>query len=373
MTADVQHMARAIELAARGEGWVEPNPMVGCVIVRDGVRIAEGWHRQFGGPHAEVEAFGHATQDVAGATVYVTLEPCCHHGKTPPCTEAIIQAKPARVVVAQTDPFPAVAGNGIRELRRAGIAVEIGLLEDQARHLNAPYRMLVQHHRPWLIAKWAMTLDGRIASRTGHSRWISNAASRQRVHALRGRVDAIMIGCQTALLDNPRLIAAPPGPRLATRIVLDSSASLPPDSCLVSTSRDAPVLVVVGPEADPRRVDRLEQAGCEVFRSPDADHDLRLRGLLGELGRRGMTNVLVEGGGQLLGSLFDLHWIDEVHVFIAPKIVGGREARSPIDGGGEAMIPSGPTLGETHIEVLDQDVYVSGRIARDSAQRPHAP
>jgi diaminohydroxyphosphoribosylaminopyrimidine deaminase / 5-amino-6-(5-phosphoribosylamino)uracil reductase len=373
MTADVQHMARAIELAARGEGWVEPNPMVGCVIVRDEVRIAEGWHRQFGGPHAEVEAFGHATQDVAGATVYVTLEPCCHHGKTPPCTEAIIQAKPARVVVAQTDPFPAVAGNGIRELRRAGIAVEIGLLEDQARHLNAPYRMLVQHHRPWLIAKWAMTLDGRIASRTGHSRWISNAASRQRVHALRGRVDAIMIGCQTALLDNPRLIAAPPGPRLATRIVLDSSASLPPDSCLVSTSRDAPVLVVVGPEADPRRVDRLEQAGCEVFRSPDADHDLRLRGLLGELGRRGMTNVLVEGGGQLLGSLFDLHWIDEVHVFIAPKIVGGREARSPIDGGGEAMIPSGPTLGETHIEVLDQDVYVSGRIARDSAQRPHAP
>lgn len=378
MNVDKEHMARALQLAARGEGLVEPNPMVGCVIAREGTCIAEGWHRHYGGPHAEVEALRHATEDVAGATLYVTLEPCCHTGKTPPCTDALIAAKLARVVVAQTDPFPAVAGQGIRALRQAGIEVEIGVCEDQARSLNAPYRMLVEHRRPWLIAKWAMTLDGRIASRTGHSRWISSSASRARVHALRGRVDAILVGRQTALADNPRLMAAPPGPRLATRVVVDSSASLPVDSCLVATSREAPVLLAIGPEADARRVARLEQLGCEVFRCPAEDHDGRLRQLITELGRRGMTNVLVEGGGHLLGSLFDMHWIDEVHVFIAPKLVGGREARNPVNGLGEAMIPSAASLRDIHIETLEQDVYLTGRIARASeatgnGQQPLGP
>ena len=301
MSDDVHHMARAIELAARGEGRVEPNPMVGCVIVRDGVRVAEGWHQQFGGLHAEVAALRSATGEVAGATMYVTLEPCCHTGKTPPCTNAIIDARVARVVVAQTDPFPAVAGQGMRMLQAAGIAVDVGVLKDEARRLTAPYCMLVEQGRPWIIAKWAMTLDGKIASRTGHSRWISNELSRRRVHQLRGRVDAIMVGFATAITDDPLLLAQPPGPRVATRIVMDSAASLPLDSRLVKSRDVAPVLVAVGIDVDEQRLCRLRDAGCDVLICPGTDHAARMQDLITELGRRQMTNVLVEGGGRRAG------------------------------------------------------------------------
>ncbi len=211
MSEDARHMTRALELAARGEGQVEPNPMVGCVIARDGVCIGEGWHQRFGGPHAEVEALGSVQGSAAGATMYVTLEPCCHTGKTPPCTEAIVRTGIGRVVVAQVDPFPAVAGQGVQRLRDAGIVVDVGLLEESARQLNAPYRKLIQQQTPWIIAKWAMTLDGKLASRTGYSQWISSAASRQRVHQLRQRVDAVMVGRGTAQADDPLLTARPAG------------------------------------------------------------------------------------------------------------------------------------------------------------------
>ena len=194
MNQDALHMARALALAARGEGLVEPNPMVGCVIARDGLQIGEGWHHRFGAPHAEAEALKSVSESAAGATMYVTLEPCCHQGKTPPCTDAVIAAGIQRVVVAQVDPFPAVAGQGIERLREAGLEVEVGLLKEEAIELCAPYRKLIQQQVPWIIAKWAMTLDGKLASRTGHSSWISNDTSRQRVHQLRRRVDAILVG-----------------------------------------------------------------------------------------------------------------------------------------------------------------------------------
>ncbi len=208
---DASHMARALELAARGEGWVEPNPMVGCVIMRDGEIVGEGYHQRFGGPHAEVKALQLAGPRAAGADVYVTLEPCCHHGKTPPCTQALIAAGVRRVVVAQSDPFAQVAGQGCAELAQAGIDVETGLLETEARQLNAPYLKLVASGRPWIIAKWAMTLDGKMATASGDSRWISCEASRAIVHRIRGRVDAIMVGRNTAATDDPLLTARPSG------------------------------------------------------------------------------------------------------------------------------------------------------------------
>ncbi len=367
---DVSHMARAIELAARGEGLVEPNPMVGCTIVREGETVGEGFHQQFGGPHAEIEALEAAGPRAAGATAYVTLEPCCHQGKTPPCSKALIAAGIRRVVVAQRDPFPKVDGGGIAELQRAGIEVEVGLLESLARELNAPYLKLVTTGRPWIIAKWAMTLDGKLATRTGDSRWISCEASRAIVHRLRGRVDAIMIGRKTAEVDDPLLTARPPGPRTASRIVLDSSASLASSSQLVRTASDKKmpnVTVAVSESARAKEMVRLTSAGCVVMMCSGETHAERLASLLDQLGRLQVTNVLVEGGAQVLGSLFDAGEIDEVHVFIAPKIVGGTKAPSPIGGTGLDLLAGALPLTSQQIERSGSDVYIHGRIAREAS------
>ena len=359
---DASHMARAIELAARGEGFVEPNPMVGCTIVAGGEIIGEGFHRRFGGPHAEIEALQSAGPRAQGATVYVTLEPCCHQGKTPPCTQALIRAGVARVVVAQRDPFPQVAGQGMAELKRAGIEVDLGLLEADAKELSAPYLKLVGAGRPWIIAKWAMTLDGKLATRAGDSRWISCEASRQIVHQLRGRVDGVMIARGTAAADDPLLTARPPGPRTAARIVLDSKASLSSTSQLAKTAREVPVIVAVGEHSPASDRQRLTAAGCEVLVCSGRSQAERLDWLLDELGRRQMTNLLVEGGSQLLGSLLDARQIDEVHVFIAPKLIGGERAPSPIGGIGLDLMKNAFELVSPQIEQCGPDVYVHGRI-----------
>lgn len=359
---DRWHMARALELAAQGEGHVEPNPMVGCVIVQGAEIIGEGWHRRFGGAHAEVEALKLAGPRAAGATMYVTLEPCCHLGKTPPCSRAVIAAGVRRVVVAQRDPFPKVAGGGFAELEAAGVDVEVGLLEAEARRLNAPYRKLLETGRPWVLAKWAMTLDGKIATRTGSSRWISSAESRAIVHKLRGRVDAIMVGRQTAQSDDPALTARPAGPRTALRVVVDTRASLSSQSQLARTAGDVPVLVAVGPEAPEAERQRLAEAGCEVFPCEADNHATRLDELLMEFGRRRLTNVLVEGGGQLMGSLLDAGQIDEFHVFIAPKLVGGVAAVSPIAGGGVAEMSRALALKDPQLRQVGSDAYLSGRL-----------
>ncbi|MEX2114386.1 MAG: bifunctional diaminohydroxyphosphoribosylaminopyrimidine deaminase/5-amino-6-(5-phosphoribosylamino)uracil reductase RibD [Pirellulales bacterium] len=360
---DASHMARALELAARGEGWVEPNPMVGCVIVRNGEIVGEGFHERFGGPHAEIEALRQAGARAAGADVYVTLEPCCHQGKTPPCTQALIAAGVRRVVVAQQDPFLQVAGQGCAELQQAGIDVETGLLEAEAHDLNAPYRKLVISGRPWIIAKWAMTLDGKLATRSGDSRWISCEASRTVVQRIRGRVDAIMVGRNTAATDDPLLTARPPGARTAARIVLDSAATLTSASQLARTARDAPVIVAVSAASKTNDRERLTAAGCEVLVCPGTTHAERLEWLLDELGRRRFTNVLVEGGGQLLGSLLNLGQIDEVHAFIAPKLIGGQGA-SPTAGSGLDLMANAIQLREPIIERSGSDAYVHGRTAR---------
>ncbi|MDZ4688182.1 MAG: bifunctional diaminohydroxyphosphoribosylaminopyrimidine deaminase/5-amino-6-(5-phosphoribosylamino)uracil reductase RibD [Planctomycetaceae bacterium] len=366
-------MQHALALAARGVGAVEPNPPVGAVVVDDQLRVlGEGWHQRYGGPHAEVFALEQASAAARGATLFVTLEPCCHFGKTPPCSRAVIAAGLQRVVVAMTDPNPQVASGGIAELRAAGIEVEVGLLEPQARWLTAPFVRLVTQGLPWVHAKWAMTLDGKIASRAGHSQWISGEASRAVVHQLRGRMDAIVVGIGTAIADDPQLTARPPGVRTSMRVVIDPQARLPLSSKLVQTAGEVPVLCVAATSAEPARIAALQSAGVEVWTTAsDANGRIPPAAWLTELGRRRMTHVLVEGGGQLLGSLFDAGLIDEWHVFVAPKFVGGQTAVSPLAGHGLDRIPEISQLVGTTIDVLDGDVLIRGRTRRDTG--PHTP
>jgi diaminohydroxyphosphoribosylaminopyrimidine deaminase/5-amino-6-(5-phosphoribosylamino)uracil reductase len=367
-TADpIDFMLRALELARRGQGFVEPNPMVGCVIVQGEEVVGEGWHPRFGGDHAEVVALAAAGERARGGTMYVTLEPCCHQGKTPPCTDAIVRAGVARVVAAMRDPFPQVAGGGLKRLAEAGIDVELGLAEEEAQELNAPYLKLLATGRPWIIAKWAMTLDGKIATRAGYSKWISGSESRKVAHQLRGRVDAIIVGRKTAQLDDPLLTARmeehSPA-RVATRIVLDSMASLPSFSQLVRTAEQIPTLVAAGPDATEKDLRRLAAAGCEVLPFAPPSKFERLLQLLDELGRRRMTNVLVEGGSNLLGSLHDARQIDEVHVFVGPKLFGGQKARSAMRGAGIEQVAEAAIVRNGKWSAVGDDLYFTGRVRK---------
>jgi diaminohydroxyphosphoribosylaminopyrimidine deaminase / 5-amino-6-(5-phosphoribosylamino)uracil reductase len=355
---DERLMRRAIELARRGEGRVEPNPLVAAVVASAaGDVLGEGWHESFGGPHAEVLALAAAGPAARGATLYVTLEPCCHHGKTPPCSAAVVAAGIARVVVAAGDPFPEVAGGGIAALRATGIVVETGLFEAEAVRLTAPFRMLVTHGRPWVIAKWAASIDGRLAAAPGGDRWISSPESLALVHELRGRVDGVLVGIGTALADDPLLTARPEGPRRPLRIVLDSSARLPLESRLVRTARDWPLLVAVGPTAPAERIERLRAAGCELWQGAKNDADGRLDELLRELGRRRLTNLLIEGGAAVLGSLFARDLVDEIHAFTATKILGSPGDQLP-------RLPEPPPIEVEEVLRPGGDLLVRGLVRR---------
>ena len=358
-------MQRALEVARLGTGFVEPNPAVGAVVVdRDLRRISEGWHPRYGGPHAEIVALTQAGEFARGATLIVTLEPCAHDGKTPPCAKAVIAAGISRVYVAVQDPAPHVAGAGLKMLRQAGIEVHVGLREREARELIAPFTKLWTQGCPFVHAKWAMSLDGKIATRTGASQWISSAASRRRVHAIRGRMDAILVGINTALADDPLLTVRPAGPRVPTRIVLDHDARLPVDSQLASTAGDVPVLLFTRADPAGEAVQALARKGVEILTCDSQINRDReqLEFLLDELGRRRMTNVLVEGGSGLHGAFRDAGLIDEVHCFVAPKLVGGVKALSPMGGRGAEMVPNELSLERVCVEVLEHDVYINGRV-----------
>lgn len=365
---DLLWMARALELAERGEGRVEPNPMVGCVIVNGGKVVGQGWHQKFGGPHAEVVALAAAGEAAAGSDLYVTLEPCCHQGKTPPCTKQIAAAGVRRVIAATQDPFGQVDGGGFTELRACGIDCQVGVLEAESVELLSPYLKLTRLQIPWVIAKWAMTLDGRIATATGDSQWISNAESREIVHQLRGRTDAVMIGLGTALRDDPLLTARPNNSadvlRTATRIVLDSTCALPCTSRLVQSAHEVPLLVVTTDRAESQNRDDLSFAGVEVFVCLGTTRTEQLQSLMLELGRRRMTNLMVEGGSELLSELFEMNAIDEVHAFIAPKLVGGADAKTPLGGTGIAIMKQADELKRVSVTTIGDNVYVRGRVAK---------
>ncbi|HMF20040.1 MAG TPA: bifunctional diaminohydroxyphosphoribosylaminopyrimidine deaminase/5-amino-6-(5-phosphoribosylamino)uracil reductase RibD [Gemmataceae bacterium] len=360
MADDAQMMQRALLLAERGRGYVEPNPLAGAVVVRQQTVVGEGWHQRFGEAHAEVHALARAGEAARGATLYVTLEPCCHHGKTPPCTEAIIKAGISRVVAAMEDPFPEVAGKGAERLRAAGIQVDMGIGEADARQLNAPYLKLLTAGKPYVHAKWAMTLDGKIATRTGDSKWISSEPARRLVHELRGRMDGIVVGIGTALADNPLLTARPPGPRTPCRIVLDSQGRLPPNFYLATTARQTPTLVVTADPPPLFHAEHLTSAGCQILSIPGSGGRPSVNALLSELGRRRWTNILVEGGSEVLGSFFDAGAIDEVHVFLSPRLVGGAEAKTPIAGRGVAHIADALSLSQWDVDQIDGDLLLHG-------------
>ncbi len=339
--ADRKHMQRALTLAARGQGCVEPNPMVGCVIVKRGKVVGEGYHRRFGGPHAERNALREVGGEARGATIYVTLEPCSHVGKTPPCADALVRAGVRRVVAAVRDPNPLVAGRGLRKLRTAGIRVDVGLLRGEASRLLAPFVTVHRQGRPYVILKWAQSIDGKIATRTGDSRWITSRASRRAAHALRARVDVIVVGIGTVLADDPALTARHIRPRrTATRIILDKSLRTPLSATVVTTARQTPTLIVA---ADATRKEqsalaarrrRLEKAGCEVIAIASDRRGVNLQDLLGLLRQREMTNLLVEGGGRVIGSFLDEGLADEAAVFVAPTLIGGETAPGPLRGRG---------------------------------------
>jgi diaminohydroxyphosphoribosylaminopyrimidine deaminase/5-amino-6-(5-phosphoribosylamino)uracil reductase len=356
MSDDERWMTHALARAARGRGAVEPNPMVGAVVLdAHGQLAGEGWHRKFGEAHAEVNAFATAGANARGGTLVVTLEPCCHHGKTPPCTAAVLAAGVRRVVVAMADPFPKVAGGGIKLLRDAGIDVTVGVCEQEAKALNAPYLKLLSSGRPWVHVKWAMTLDGKIATRTGDSKWISGEESRAVVHALRGRMDAVLVGGGTVRADDPALTARPPGPRVAARVVVTASGELPTRCQLRATARDVPVIVFTAKGNEPKLAGWAAD-GAEVIGGDSLDD------LLAELGRRRMTNVLVEGGAGLLGSILDAKLADEAHVFVAPTVFGGDTALSSVGGVGVAAVADAFKLLDAEVRTVGRDAYIRGRL-----------
>jgi diaminohydroxyphosphoribosylaminopyrimidine deaminase/5-amino-6-(5-phosphoribosylamino)uracil reductase len=357
---DKTWMTRALNLAEKGRGYVEPNPLVGAVVVQGDRLFGEGWHERFGEAHAEVNALNQACAATTGATLYVTLEPCCHYGKTPPCTEAIQKAGIKRVVAAMSDPFPHVAGKGAARLREAGVIVDLGVMESQAQRMNAPYLKLLRTGWPYVHAKWAMTLDGKIATRTGDSRWITGEGARRHAHELRGRMDAVIVGIGTVLADNPRLTVRPPGPRTPVRIVLDSHGRLPDNCQLAATAREAPVLVVTVGELPPS-ASKLRAQGCEILTLPSKNSRPDITKLLDDLGRRQMTNVLVEGGSEVLGSFFDGRAVDEVHAFIAPRIAGGK-ATTAVAGYGVEQIADAFHLADWQVERIDTDVLIHGLV-----------
>jgi len=340
--------------------------MVGCVIVRNRRIIARGWHRRFGEPHAEVEALRSAHESVQGATAYVSLEPCSHVGKTPPCVDALIQAGIARVVAAMIDPFPQVAGGGLVRLRDAGVQVQQGLLADEARDLNAAYLTRLLGHRPYVIAKWAQSLDGKTATRKGDSQWISGQESRRLVHRWRARVDAIAVGINTVLADDPRLTARDVLiRRQAARVIFDSQLRIATNCTLLTDTKSAPVIVATTSNTvkrHPRRADRIRKRGAEVLACRRRGSSVSVVDLLVRLADRGMTNLLVEGGATLLGSFMDRGVVDEIHVFTAPILIGGEAAPSALGGTGVPSIAKAVRCETFSRKRLGDDWLVSARL-----------
>jgi diaminohydroxyphosphoribosylaminopyrimidine deaminase / 5-amino-6-(5-phosphoribosylamino)uracil reductase len=365
---DASHLRRALELAEGGRGRVSPNPMAGAVLVREGEVIGEGFHAALGELHAERAAIEDARgrgEDPAGSTIYVTLEPCAHTGRQPPCTEAILEAGISRVVYASEDPTEKASGRGPGMLRDGGVAVELagGPEAAAARLLNQPFRKRARTGRPLVTYKAAMSLDGRVASPTGDSRWISSVESRELVHRWRADCDAVAVGIGTALADDPLLTARlDQASGQPARVVFDSHARLPADSALVTSVDEAPLVVICAPEAPSARRDALEKAGAEVIVAPGRSSGARLESALDELGRREIQDLLVEGGPTLAGALFDAGEIDEMRLFIAPVLVGSAQARALLEGEGFARIAEGVRPLATEFKQVGEDILIRARL-----------
>lgn len=364
---DIQFMHQAMSLAQKGEGAVNPNPLVGALVVIDGSVVAEGYHARYGDLHAERNAFADAERrgvDCAGATMYVTLEPCCHHGHQPPCTEAVIAHHIRRVVVGLLDPNPLVAGKGLQLLREAGIEVDVvdadSPLARELRLQNRVFLRFITSHRPWVVAKYAMTLDGKVCTHTGDSRWISGPESRQRVHQLRKSLTGIVCGSGTVLADDPMLntrIADEPEARNPIRIVVDRRLRIPLDCQMVKTAHQQQTIVAYADGADAEKLELLQQAGVVLWCCNTLD-DLLVRA-----GQERIDSLLLEGGGTLCEAFFREGLVDEVYAFVAPKIVGGAEAKTPVEGRGVARMAEARPLYDVSVEQIADDVLIHGFVS----------
>lgn len=361
---DEKYMRQAIALALKGTGRVNPNPLVGAVVVKDGRIIGEGYHQQYGCPHAERNALAACTESPAGATIYVTLEPCCHHGKNPPCTEALIAAGISRVVVGSPDPNPLVAGKGIAQLKAAGIQVEEGFLQAECDAINFIFFHYITTNKPYLALKYAMTADGKIACHTGASRWITGEVARHHVHQLRNKYAAIMVGTGTVLADDPELTCRIENGNNPVRIVCDTQLRTPLSAKLVVTAKEVPTIIATCCQEESRHKP-YQEAGCQVWVVPAKNGGVDLQALVHRLGQEKIDSVLVEGGGQLNWSLLQAGLVQRVYTYIAPKIFGGAAARSPVGGIGvdnpqqafQMRVVATQQLGEDFL--LEQEVLPS--------------
>jgi len=372
-------MQSALKLAEKGISSVEPNPAVGCVIVKAGQVIGKGYHKKFGGPHAEVNAIEDCrTIGVTpeGGTLYVTLEPCCHQGKTGPCTEAVINAGIVRVVAATIDPSEHANGKGLERLRQAGIQVEVGLCEQEARLLNAPFFKHVTTGKPWVVLKWAQSIDGKLAyvDQSSEKRWITNEASRSDAHRLRRRVGAILVGINTVLADDPLLTPRPSKGKKPIRVVLDDSLKIPLECRLLRTIKTSPVLLYTSKaavDAKPQHADEVRKKGAEVLAYEGKDEIPDLRFLLEELGKRGVQQVLVEGGPHVAASFLREALVDEICVYVAPQVLGSTgtaDISAPMMG-----LEHGIGLHHVQIKAFGADVRISGRLETGAAVEKRTP
>lgn len=364
---DIHYMKMALGLAAKGRGHTNPNPMVGAVIVKDGEVIARGYHHKCGQGHAEVEAFRDAGDaDVTGATMYVSLEPCSHYGKTPPCADLIVSKKIGRVVVAALDPNPLVAGRGIEKLRAAGIEVKTGVLADESIRLNEIFMHYIVHKDPYVLFKAAVSLDGKIATRTGDSQWISCEESRAEVQQLRNQYMAIMVGSNTAIQDNPRLTCRLPGGVNPIRIVVDSRLRIPETLTLVQTARETPTVVACLKGADPAKIKRLETAGVQVMQMDEKNGHVDLAQLCAQLGQQGIDSILLEGGGTIADAAFRSGIVDKVQIYSAPMIIGGSDAKTAVGGLGAAKLSEAVRLRDMSFRRVGSDLCITAFTDREA-------
>ncbi|MFC1587045.1 bifunctional diaminohydroxyphosphoribosylaminopyrimidine deaminase/5-amino-6-(5-phosphoribosylamino)uracil reductase RibD [Planctomycetota bacterium] len=357
-------MARALNLARQGYGRVSPNPLAGAVIVKNNEVIGEGYHHQFGGEHAEISAIADATESCRGATIYINLEPCCHEGKTPPCVDAILQHKFSQVVIAMRDLNPLTDGKSVQKLQAAGVEVIEGILQREAEEMNAPFIKLVKTGKPYVIAKWAMTMDGKIATKTGDSKWISSESALDYGHQLRNEVDAVMVGLGTVLKDDPLLTCRRiPDGRNPLRIIFDSRAKLPGGFKILKTAPEVTTYVVVTDEAKDSAINRLEAAGCKILRTPSRFGLVDVDQALKSLAAQDIGIVMIEGGSKLLGSAFDLQEVDELVILLAPKLIGGHGGLPPIGGSGRKAIADAIRIGDLKIQHLGADLVLRGKVS----------
>lgn len=361
--ADPDYMKIALELAEKGRGWTSPNPMVGAVIVKEGRIVGRGWHEQAGGAHAEVNAIADAAGNTRGATMYVTLEPCNHYGSTPPCTKSILEAGISRVVCAMNDPNPEVAGGGASYLASTGIEVETGICENEARYLNEYFVKFSVTGRPFVTLKSAATLDGRIASKTGDSKWVTGKSARRYVHLLRHWTDSILVGINTVRTDDPSLTARLEGQRTRdpVRVILDSRLSIPENARILALESSAQTIIAAGGEADPEKTARLEKTGVRVLRLPSSKKGVDLEALISELAKMKISSILVEGGSRVSAAFLSAGLVDKICFFYAPKILGG-EGIPICSGPAPQLMSSAIPVENIRISRFEHDILVEGYI-----------